>query len=354
MPVFFRLKFGSSLVRIESRGLSTSLPCPAFTRKFSFLNKYAPGSASTRSLPDVSSTLPNMLDRLPFLIYAIDMATNHLVYANHAFIKTHPDWQMAPCNQLVNRLDEQCFFCHRQEMLDAEGRPNDKICKYEFFNEVDDRWYQMQEQALVWGDGRLVQYVIAIDISDLKETQNQLAEAHAKLFLQHQELEHIASTDSLTQIYNREKLGRIFSRELNLMQQSGKPLSIIGIDLDRFKQINDSFGHAVGDKVLIKVARTLKEGLRSTDYIGRWGGEEFLILCPETGHEDAMRLAERLRLSVFEQKYVTNQSQSISMGVASYRAEDTLDSLLVRSDQAMYLAKQSGRNRVCSEAEVAP
>lgn len=317
------------------------------------MTKHASDTASTVSVSKAPFTLPNMLDRLPFLIYAIDMATNHLVYANHAFIKSHPQWQEVPCYQLINHLDERCFFCHRQEMLDADGRPNNKICKYEFFNEVDDTWYQMQEQALVWEDGRLVQYVIAIDISDLKEMQNQLAEAHAKLMLQHQDLEHIASTDSLTQIYNREKLGRIFSRELGLMQQSGKPLSIINIDLDRFKQINDTFGHVVGDAVLVKVARTLKEGLRGTDYVGRWGGEEFLILCPETSHEDSMQLAERLRRSVYAQDYATKQPQSISMGVASFRDGDTLDSLLVRSDQAMYLAKESGRNRVCSEREVA-
>jgi diguanylate cyclase (GGDEF)-like protein len=295
-----------------------------------------------------------MLDSLPFFIYAVDIETNRLVYGNHAFIKAHPDWQEKPCYQLINGLEQPCFYCRRTEMLDALGKPNGATCEYEIFNEVDDRWYQMCTQTIIWEDGRVVQYVTALDISDLKQTQNQLAEAHATLMLKYQELEHIANTDSLTQIYNREKLGRIFSRELAFMQQGQERLSIISIDLDHFKQINDTFGHATGDAVLVKIARTLKNSLRATDFIGRWGGEEFLILCPQTSHQDAMQLAERVRISVAEQAYPTEQVQSISVGVASFRDGDSLDSLLHRADLAMYLAKQSGRNRVCSETQVTP
>lgn len=292
------------------------------------------------------------LDVLPFLIYAIDVQTNQPVYGNEVFLAKYPNWQTTPCYQLINGLDAPCFFCRRGTLLDEAGNPNGQGSEYEFFNEQDDTWYQMQERAMVYKDGQVVQFVTAMDISDLKQTQNQLAEAHAKLMLKHQELEHIATTDSLTQIYNREKLGRVFTRELQFMQRGDKVLSIISVDLDRFKQINDTFGHATGDAVLIKVARTMKNSLRGTDSIGRWGGEEFLILCPQTNHQDALALAERIRAAVAGETYPTNQLQSISMGVASYREGDSLDSLLHRADLAMYQAKQSGRNRVCSEASI--
>jgi diguanylate cyclase (GGDEF)-like protein len=292
-----------------------------------------------------------MLDYLPYLIYAIDCETNRLVYGNYSFQKKYPGWRDLPCHLLINGLDASCAHCHRMTLL-SNDKPNGRCVEYEFFNELDDDWYQMQERAMVWMNGRAVHLVTAIDIGALKQTQHQLAEAHAELMLKHQELEHTANTDSLTQIYNREKLGRVFARELQIIQQDKSTFSIISVDLDRFKQINDSFGHATGDAVLVKVARTMKNSLRSTDYIGRWGGEEFLILCPQTSHTEAMQLAERIRTAVANQSYATGQNHSISLGVASYQDGDSLDSLLHRSDQAMYRAKQTGRNRVCSETEI--
>lgn len=292
-----------------------------------------------------------MLDYLPYLIYVIDCKTDKVLYGNLAFQHRYSGWQDTPCYRLINGLDAHCFHCHRRELLDANGRPNGHKREYEFFNELDDCWYQIHERTMVWIDGRSVQFVTAIDIGALKQAQNQLAEAHAELMLKHQELEHTANTDSLTQIYNREKLGRVFARELQIIQQDQSTFSIISVDLDHFKQINDTFGHATGDAVLVKVARTMKNSLRSTDYIGRWGGEEFLILCPQTSHIEAMQLAERIRIAVANQSYATEQNHSISLGVASYQAGDSLDSLLHRSDLAMYQAKQTGRNRVCSETQ---
>lgn len=294
-----------------------------------------------------------ILDSLPFAIYVVDVRDNSVCYGNAFFRERFPAWQEKPCHWLIDGLDEPCERCRRNDLLDAEGKPNGNALSYEFFNEFDERWYQIKEKATFWGDGEIVQYVIANDISDLKEAQKSLAEAHIALMLKHRELEHVASTDSLTQIHNREKLGRIFSQEIERAGLSGKAFSIISADLDHFKSVNDTFGHAVGDSVLVQLARTMKDALRATDFIGRWGGEEFLMLCPKADHAAAMRLAERIRAAVAAQAFSTGKTHTVSLGVATWRAGDTQDGLLQRADEAMYRAKQSGRNRVCGEQKEA-
>lgn len=301
-----------------------------------------------------SISCQQMLDNLPFDVYAIDSSDNKILYGNHYFRNRYPDWKTTPCHLLVNGLDAPCPHCRRNELIPSQGNPVDTKLEYEYFNEFDECWYQMQERCVTWENGHLAHFVVAVDISDLKETQNRLAEAHAELVLKHKELERIASTDPLTQIYNREKLGRVFNKEMRAIERGEKPFSIISVDIDHFKRVNDTFGHATGDSVLITVARTMKNSLRATDYIGRWGGEEFLILCPETGLADALKLAERIRIAVSEQSYITGEQHTISIGVGTYRTGDTLDSLLHRSDLAMYEAKQTGRNRVCAEVGESP
>lgn len=293
-----------------------------------------------------------MLDSLPFLIYAIDSNTNQVTYGNQIFRKQYPQWQTTPCHLLINGLEEPCTGCKRNQLFNENRHPNGIPVEYEYYNEFDERWYKLQEKGIYWEDGRSVIFKIATDISDIKEMQNHLAEAHAELMLKHKELEHLASTDTLTQIYNRDKLGRVFNKELHHVELGDQSFSIISVDIDRFKQVNDTFGHATGDAVLIAVARNMKYSLRATDYIGRWGGEEFLILCPQTILENAMLLADRIREHVAAQPYATRQQQTVSIGVATYRTGDTLDSLLHRADQALYMAKETGRNRVCTEEQV--
>jgi diguanylate cyclase (GGDEF)-like protein len=292
-----------------------------------------------------------MLDILPFGVYAVDVKTDSVVYANRQWRANHAEMGHAPCYSVINGRDSRCTYCRRSELLDEQGLPNGVTLTYEFFNEFDDKWYQICESATYWDNNQVVKYVIAVDISDLKETQNRLAEAHAELALKNKELEYLANTDSLTRIYNRDKLARVFARELENLAVHHNSFAIISIDLDHFKEINDTFGHAVGDNVLISVARTMKDAIRATDIIGRWGGEEFLILCPATNLDEARHLSQRICDEVARSRYCTGRAHSVSIGVAAYRAGDTLDSLLQRADLAMYRAKQNGRNRVCSEAD---
>jgi signal transduction histidine kinase len=130
-----------------------------------------------------------IFDSVEFEVYAVDISTDKVVYANQAFRNNRKDIDSKPCYTVINGREEKCSFCKREELLDDENRPNGKTIVYDFFNELDEKWYQLQEKAAIWDDGAIVKYVTAVDISKLKETQNRLAEAHAELAIKNRELE---------------------------------------------------------------------------------------------------------------------------------------------------------------------
>jgi two-component system cell cycle response regulator len=160
----------------------------------------------------------------------------------------------------------------------------------------------------------------------------------------------LAITDHLTKLYNRRGLFEIGKREIERSRRYGKSLSVIMLDIDHFKRVNDMYGHAVGDEVLCTVAERCRENIRRVDTLGRYGGEEFAILLPESSLSAACQIAERLRRCISETPIPTERaiiSATVSIGVASIE-DDTpdLDVLINRSDDAMYAAKRAGRNRV--------
>lgn len=163
-------------------------------------------------------------------------------------------------------------------------------------------------------------------------------------------LESLSTTDQLTSLYNRRKLEESLEQKLKEALRESR-FSIIMLDIDRFKTINDTYGHDVGDHVLIHVAKLMKEATRVSDIIGRWGGEEFLLILPQTPLEGALVIADQLRTKLQHlecDKYP--QRVSASFGVATYRIDDTQNSILRRADSALYRAKNNGRNRVEYEA----
>jgi diguanylate cyclase (GGDEF)-like protein len=162
-------------------------------------------------------------------------------------------------------------------------------------------------------------------------------------------LNELAICDPLTGSYNRRYFYEMAHAYFNQMLRSSKPLSIVMIDLDHFKHINDTFGHARGDLVLQKVAAVCKSLVRTQDIFSRYGGEEFVLAMPETSLRDALMVAERLRRAIEALKNeVESISVTASLGVVETigEAELTLDVLLNRADEAMYLSKHAGRNRV--------
>lgn len=162
------------------------------------------------------------------------------------------------------------------------------------------------------------------------------------------QLKHLAQTDVLTGLLNRSALNAKLAVELERAQRYASPFSVLLLDIDHFKNVNDHFGHLIGDKVLIGIAQTAAKNIRGIDSLGRWGGEEFLILCPETSAAQAHIVAERVRAGVEAASFPTGTSQTISIGLATASTSDSIDSLLGRADIALYEAKNNGRNQVRS------
>lgn len=159
-------------------------------------------------------------------------------------------------------------------------------------------------------------------------------------------LRHQTRTDNLTGLGNRALLNDRLGLELARAARMATPLSVVLMDVDHFKQVNDRFGHLAGDEVLKAMAAILRREARQTDTAGRWGGEEFLILCPDTSLDHAVILAERIRQGIVHHAFVTGARHSASFGLTQWQGGETVDSVLARADAALYRAKENGRDRV--------
>ncbi len=160
------------------------------------------------------------------------------------------------------------------------------------------------------------------------------------------EMTTVANTDPLTTLGNRRALMTTLADEIARARRYDTEFSILMIDLDRFKQINDRYGHMAGDAVLASFGELLAHESRDTDLAGRWGGEEFMVVLPETGQATAERTARRLRRAVEDRDFAGIGEVTISVGVATFATADSLDNLVHRADEALYRAKDRGRNRV--------
>ncbi|MFC5770899.1 sensor domain-containing diguanylate cyclase [Thauera sinica] len=172
----------------------------------------------------------------------------------------------------------------------------------------------------------------------LERVNHQLVEALA-------EVERLARHDALTGLFNRGWLDQALKAEARRFRRAPYPLSVILIDIDHFKQINDTRGHDAGDRVLIAIAAALRREVRGGDSAGRWGGEEFLVIAPDTPRDAALQLAERLRAAIAGLRLAC--PATASFGVAELQAGESISRLLIRADRALYRAKQEGRDRVC-------
>jgi|GEM_PF-1500891 len=170
-------------------------------------------------------------------------------------------------------------------------------------------------------------------------TQEELEHVNASL-------EHLATTDPLTSVLNRRKLNELMDKEIERCRRYERGAAVILFDLDDFKKINDRHGHEMGDVVLKTVCTTVSEVIRNTDFLGRWGGEEFLILSTETSEEEARSLAERIRRQIAQRHATEALEVTVSVGVTAVRPDDTLRSLITRVDHALYSAKHAGKNRI--------
>ncbi|MDD5373681.1 MAG: sensor domain-containing diguanylate cyclase [Sulfurimonas sp.] len=175
---------------------------------------------------------------------------------------------------------------------------------------------------------------------------NKLHKNHEELSDAKKELDTLYITDRLTNVYNRVKIDEIIDTELKKKKRYDHICSVILIDVDYFKLVNDTYGHLVGDSILKEFATLLKESVRDTDYVGRWGGEEFIIVCPQTDKNGALSLAEHLRGKIEESNFTAVGKKTASFGIATCTKEDDIQSLIDNADKALYRAKGGGRNQV--------
>ncbi|MBT8136315.1 MAG: diguanylate cyclase [Gammaproteobacteria bacterium] len=172
---------------------------------------------------------------------------------------------------------------------------------------------------------------------------------------QNEELHDLAIRDGLTGLYNQRHISELLAAEFERAVRYHRELSVLFIDVDHFKDYNDRNGHPRGDEALRAIAGILQENTRKSDAVARWGGEEFLVLAPETSPEAAANLAEKLRASVAQHAFPGRESQpagcvSISVGIANLSGGDSFEKLIARADEALYAAKSAGRNTVKNAA----
>lgn len=166
-----------------------------------------------------------------------------------------------------------------------------------------------------------------------------------------QEISKMATTDALTGVYNRRKLEELFALEQERTKRFGNPLSLLLLDIDHFKSVNDKYGHNVGDEVLKHFASVVKENIRQIDILARWGGEEFIIVCPGTVGNDGMTLANKIRAAVEQSSFPVVERVTVSIGVSEFLAKDSFASMIKRADEGLYEAKAAGRNRAIYREE---
>ncbi len=198
-------------------------------------------------------------------------------------------------------------------------------------------------------------------VESTRDLQSKLREASTQVEMLRKELAKTAEEakrDALTGLRNRKAFDEELAKLLKSYREKGEIFSLIMVDIDHFKRFNDRFGHKVGDKVLQIVANTLNYTLKGKDFVGRYGGEEFVVLLPRTSLENACVVGEQIRENVSEKRLrVTKTGENlgtitVSVGVSQVNENDTAESVIERADRALYLAKNSGRNNVKSEKDL--
>lgn len=265
----------------------------------------------------------------------IFMYQESYVYVNHAFEEmtgyTAEELSLMQTADIIHPEDRELIRSRIQQRLAGTLKESRSYNELRILRKDGTcRWVYATIASILYRNN-IAGLGTMIDISERKELERQL--------------EKLATTDKLTSLLNRTRFDEIAEREMACVERYKTPLSLILFDIDYFKKVNDQFGHDTGDSVLIQLAKIGIEMLRTTDIFIRWGGEEFLILCPHSDEEQAYLLAQRLREKV-EQSSFACGSVTISGGVTQYIPNEAMEYTIKRADLALYEAKKAGRNRM--------
>ena len=306
-----------------------------------------------------------------FTVTVVDLSSYEVLYANQAMKNIMADMTATNCWEMIHGQESPCMWCKAPSLIHnlANKIKTSKACVeneyaiYENFNEVANKWYQIQEKVVALKDGRNVIVSFALDISAQKEAQSNLIDTHVKLANQtkalqkaQNKLKELANKDPLTNLYNRRYFHEIAENIIAIEKRKKNALSVIMVDIDKFKEVNDTYGHSVGDDAIKFLSNKLTLNTRESDIVARFGGEEFVVVLTNTPKEHALLIAETIRKDVEESSYSSaflNDSNTalkltVSIGVDEFchDKDATISEALNRADKALYLAKESGRNRV--------
>ena len=232
----------------------------------------------------------------------------------------------------------------RRRLLDTDYYLKAETTSALIYEEISSISYRIMLTVLV--------AILIISLIVIKFLHNASKKVVESLRKELEEKTRLSETDNMLGIYNRAKFNDELEREIDRTKRYDNPLSLIMIDIDYFKEFNDNYGHHVGDEILKKIVSIVEEKIRKHDILARYGGDEFMIICPGTKLENAEILAERLNEAIDSYNCEHNNNLSCSFGVAEFKAvEVNQDSLIKIVDQALYRAKEEGRNRVCRNEE---
>ena len=243
---------------------------------------------------------------------AIGFNKSELVGNTHKIIK-HPNMQEDTFNDMWSVISEDKIWNGEVKNLTKNG---------------DTIWFALIIEPIFSNGSKIGYRSISENITDKKQ------------------IEKLSITDQLTNLYNRHKLEKSFIKEISRATRYRHSLSMILLDIDHFKSVNDTYGHDIGDETLKSMANILKNSIRITDVVGRWGGEEFIIIVSETNLDDTKKLAEKIRKSVESYNFKEVGQITASFGLSTLNKDDTKELLVKRADEALYKAKENGRNRI--------
>ena len=297
-----------------------------------------------------------------FALSIIDIKSAEVIYTNSAMNDFIIDSTAKKCWESIYGQSSKCSWCGIKNILGLDNINVDNISEYEteHFNEKTNKWYQIQNKVTKLKDGKDILVSIALDISSQKEvhgdfisTQVQLVQQTEELKKAQEELKLLASIDPMTKLFNRRYFTEMSKPILDLAKRNKTDTAIVMIDIDNFKNVNDTYGHKAGDNAIIALSLKLKEIGRESDIVCRWGGEEFLILLPNTNSNGALVISEKIRKEV-ENLIIKIENDeelkiTVSLGVSSIdnKNDINMETSINRADKALYKAKNSGRNRVC-------
>ena len=297
-----------------------------------------------------------LLDVIPFASYAVDVNTHEVVYANRLMEESMYAPRAKECWKKLYGQEEQCTWCKTVELKERNVVYQSEKLISSFFNEATDKWFQSYDEIVKWPDGRTVKYTILVDITEQKEIQADMITTHAKMARQsiklkeaNKQLKLMAQKDTLTGVNNRRYFFELANKMWDKELSDDENIYVSMFDLDKFKNINDTYGHHMGDEILKIFASTVEVNLGQNDIFGRIGGEEFALVLVDKEKENILSTLDKIRNDVANISIINEKETikiTVSIGLSQKRDKKTIDIVLDEADKELYRAKEDGRNNI--------